>query len=261
MYDKLIPVMHLAQGAQVTGLTTLPSDVLAARQLISTEYPDANVDFYTGSATFTRGKDLDHPLNPERLRSTREPVPGYDLIYALDVAYHIPPTVLQFAADAHTALSPKGVLAYTDVLPPAWLGSFPGRILGMWLALPLGLPHRNIIDRPRDLDEYKSDLEGMGYDNVRIEDWSKHVWNGLADNLEKRDGLGWKIAAKGFRYAGEHGWRFIAVRGEKGVPPQVEEIVEEQDIVVEEVDEEEKGEAVVEQDIVIEEVDEKKDEL
>lgn len=224
---KLTSVLHLSQGANVTGLTTLPSDVTSARGLVSSVYPESSVEYYTGSASYTRGKDVDHPLNPERVLASG-PAQPFDLIYALDVAYHIPPTVYQFAANAHSALRERGVLAYTDVLPPAKLTSFPGRILGMWLALPLGVPHRNVIDRPASLDEYKAELEQMGYDNVRIEDWSSNVWEGLADNLEKREGKGWKLAAKGFRYAGKHGWKYIAVRGERGTPPS-QQTAEEQE--------------------------------
>lgn len=201
----------------MTGLTTLPGDVQSASALVSTAYPESSVEFYTGSASYVRGKDVDHPLNPERVLASG-PAQPFDLIYALDVAYHIPPTVFQFAVDAHSALRTGGVLAYTDVLPPAKLTNFPGRILGMWLALPLGVPHRNVIDRPQNLDEYKAQLVEMGYENVRIEDWSNNVWNGLANNLEKREGKGWQLAAKGFRYAGSHGWKYIAVRGEKGTP-------------------------------------------
>lgn len=230
--SKLTAVLHLSQGANVTGLTTLPADVASARTLVSTAYPESSVEFYTGSATYTRGNDVDHPLNAERVLASG-PAQPFDLIYALDVAYHIPPTVLQFAADAHGALRSGGVLAYTDVLPPAKLTAFPGRILGMWLALPLGLPHRNVIDRPADLAEYAAQLRDMGYDNVRIEDWSNNVWDGLAHNLEKRDGRGWQLAAKAFRYAGAHGWRYIAVRGEKGVPPQQQQIADEQEDEIE----------------------------
>lgn len=216
-------MLHLSQGADVTGLTTLPGDVAAARALVGAQYPAASVELYTGSATYTRGKDVGHPLNAERVGAgAGAGAAPFDLVYALDVAYHVPPTVYQFAADAHGALRTGGVLAYTDVLPPARLTRFPGRILGMWLALPLGVPHRNVIDRPASLDEYADQLREMGFEHVRVEDWSAHVWDGLADNLARRDGRAWPLVASAFRYAGRHGWRYIAVRAEKAAPKQIE---------------------------------------
>lgn len=236
-------MLHLGHGASVTGITTLPADADRARTLVADKYPNGDADIYTGTATYTPGRDAAHPLNPERAPKATSggQVPlgeggaaqPYDLVYALDVVYHIPPAVMTFASNVFAALKPGGTLAYTDVLPPAKFSSMPWRIVGMWLALPLGVPHRNMIDRPKDLDAYKAQLEHIGYTDVEVQDWSDHVWDGLADNLEKRDSVLWHAASYGFRHARKAGWKFIAVRATKSEhaeqPPQEQEHEHEHD--------------------------------
>lgn len=136
---------------------------------------------------------------------------GYDLIYILDSIYHFLPHVPHFLTTAIQSLSPGGIIAYTDVVPPSNLPSW----LGYWvLPTALGVPTRNLMQRPKDLEVYKSQLEKIGYVNVRIEDWSKEVYPGFAKFLWTKGGF-WKGVAKGAEWAYKNEWRFIAVRAEK----------------------------------------------
>ncbi|ORY25248.1 hypothetical protein BCR39DRAFT_544616 [Naematelia encephala] len=49
-------------------LTSLPHETELARQLVSIRYPNTttSIQFFTASASYRPGKDLDHPLNPLR---------------------------------------------------------------------------------------------------------------------------------------------------------------------------------------------------
>jgi hypothetical protein len=109
-------------------------------------------------------------------RETRKPTGGYDLIYILDSIYHFPPAVPHFLITAIQSLSPGGVIAYTDVIPPPNLPSW----LGYWiLPTALGVPTRNLMNRPKDLAAYKAQLEKIGYVDVKIEDWTREVFPGV----------------------------------------------------------------------------------
>lgn len=168
--------------------------------------------------------------------------PPYDLIYALDAAYHFPPSRSAFISAAYRHLAPAGVLAYTDILPPPSLRSRP--ILARFLSIALSVPMDNVVRVHNDshshddesnarlgkeaqararVEMYKADLKMWGHgDCVEVQDWTNHVWPGFAANLTKRGGV-WQWVAKGVRWAEGQGWGVMAVKiakvGEDGQCP------------------------------------------
>jgi hypothetical protein len=70
------------------------------------------------------------------------------------------------------------------------------------------------MNRPKDLEAYKAQLEKIGYVDVRIEDWSKEVYPDFAKFLWTKGGF-WKGVAKGAEWAFKNEWKFIAVRAAK----------------------------------------------
>lgn len=235
--------LHLSDSsppAHLFALTSLPSETLAAQSLVSDRFPNITIpiDWFTGSATFERGKDLDHPLNPMRgyvgqRKDTHSPFDAdfieanrnsdaserlavlpsqYDLVYILDAIYHFPPSVPYFLASVLPTLrSGTGIIAYTDILPPPNLNAPLG-----YLVLPtiLGVPARNLMQRPKSFEEYQRLLEKIGFEEVVVEDWSEGVWKGLGRNLRDRGGvLG--LLGRGVEAADRGGWKFIAVRARR----------------------------------------------
>ena len=135
----------------------------------------------------------------------------YDLVYILDAIYHFPPSVPYFLAQVLPALRPGGTVAYTDILPPPRVSNILGHLI---LPPLLSVPTRNIMSRPKDLDEYKRLLLRVGYEDVRIEDWSEGVWKGFAENLKGRGGVwswvGWSVDA-----ADRNEWKYLALRARR----------------------------------------------
>jgi hypothetical protein len=245
-------VIHIQNGATVDALTSLPGETAQASALVESWATAGGVSpaitFFTASGGFRPNKDLDHPLNPmrgymgetnqdvisedddeeddseEEQEEEAKPIDAatldaeatrYDLVYVLDAAYHFPPSVSYFANSVLPVLKPgSGVLAYTDVLPPAKLSRFPLMLTAGWLAPLLNLPRENINERPASVDDYVAHLGRIGYENVRIEDWTEHVFAPLAANLEARGGLWWAYAQL-IRLAERTGWKFVAVRGQR----------------------------------------------
>lgn len=228
------------------GLTSLPSESAQARALLDAiPHPNTSVQLFVSGASFRPGKDIDHPLNPMRgyLGKTSTPdlnddvngyededeaqevlkapaatggPPPYDMVYILDAIYHFQPAVPHFLASALKVLRPgEGVIAYTDILPPPKVGNVLGHLI---LPPLLSVPARNIMSRPKDLDAYKELLVKIGYEDVRVEDWSKAVWPGFANDLRRR-GLGWRLVAWVIGKAERAGWKFIAVRGQRPAQP------------------------------------------
>ncbi|WOO78900.1 uncharacterized protein LOC62_02G002439 [Vanrija pseudolonga] len=141
-----------------------------------------------------------------------DPKAPFDLVYVLDSVYHFPPSVDYFAQLVYPALRKgSGVLAYTDALPPPSWSEFPMNIVSTFISPLLSVPPSNLSLRPKTLDEYKTRLESFGYTDVEVEDWSDHVWQGIADNFKPRGGA-YGIAGRVFGYAGNSGWRYVAVR-------------------------------------------------
>lgn len=144
-----------------------------------------------------------------------EVVPGpqpYDLIYILDAIYHFPPSVPYFLSTALSALRPgSGVLVYTDILPPPDLSAAMGHLI---LPPLLGVPARNLVQRPKSLVEYKAKLEKLGYEDVTVEDWSEGVWEGFGRNLRGRGWI-WGMAGRAIDAAARSKWRFVGIRARR----------------------------------------------
>jgi SAM-dependent methyltransferase len=157
--------------------------------------------------------DMSDDVDDDQIQSKEVPKPtgGYDLIYILDSIYHFPPAVPHFLTTAIQSLSPGGVIAYTDVIPPPNLPSW----LGYWiLPTSLGVPTRNLMNRPKDLAAYKAQLEKIGYVDVKTEDWTREVFPGFAKFMRLKGGP-WTLVARGAEWAFRNEWKFIAVRAEK----------------------------------------------
>lgn len=205
--------------------------------LVSDRHPELShlVTWQTNSASFhpssTSPKDLEHPLNPMKgymgspsnelddddteVQTDAAAIPsaasGYDLIYILDSIYHFPPSVPHFLTTALSSLAPGGVIAYTDVVPPANLPTW----LGYWVLPTLvGVPTRNLVSRPDSIEKYSQQLARIGYTNVRIEDWTNEVFPGFAEFLRRKGGP-WTLVARGAEWANSRGWKFYAVRAER----------------------------------------------
>ena len=149
--------------------------------------------------------------------------PPYDLIYALDAAYHFTPSITAFQSSSYLHLSPGGVLAYTDILPPPSLLSQP--LLARAISIGLGVPLVNLQSTGRPylsssgstnsesmiVKGYEDDLKARGYECAEVQEWSEYVWAGFARNLRERGGM-WKWVGKVVGVAGRDGWKVVAVR-------------------------------------------------
>lgn len=140
-------------------------------------------------------------------RDVRSPG-GYNFIYILDAIYHFPPSLHSFLEQTLKSLAPGGVIAFTDLLPPpAGLNPLAAYLLSTFLDVPL----LNLNSRPHGLEEYKAELEGWGYIEVEVQDWSASVWHGFAKDLKAREGI-WPYVGSLVENAEKAGWRFVAVR-------------------------------------------------
>ena len=153
--------------------------------------------------------DEDEEDHNSTTRAVREQ--GFDLVYILDSIYHFPPAIPHFLTTVIQSLSPGGVIAYTDILPPPDLSPF----LAHWV-LPsiVGVPTRNIVQRPKSLDEYKAQLHKIGYAEVEIEDWTMDVFPGFSRFLKSKAGV-WPVVGRGVEWAEKRGWTYVAVRAKK----------------------------------------------
>jgi hypothetical protein len=138
--------------------------------------------------------------------------PPFDLIYILDAIFHFPPSLPYFLNTALHYLTPEtGIIAYTDILPPANLSPMLSYLILPWL---LSVPFRNLVQRPDSLEGYKGILENIGYEGVVVEDWSEGVWPGFAANLKRRGGV-WSALAWRVERAKRAGWKFVGVRARR----------------------------------------------
>jgi SAM-dependent methyltransferase len=156
-------------------------------------------------------EDVEAPKQPKEKAAGPEP---YDLVYVLDALYHFPPSRGSFVASVLPNLRHGGVLAYTDILAPPSLSAFPGRLLANLLSLLLRVPTANLVSG-LSLEEYKAALESTGY-TAQVEDWTTHVFPGLAANLKAR-GRAWSVAGWLAEKAVVSGWKYVAVRAQR--PP------------------------------------------
>ena len=203
-------------------LTSQSSDTAFAQDLIASRHPDSktDLDFFTDSASYRPGKDLQHPLNPMRgfmgdrsISADQEPsAPPYDLVYILDAIYHFQPSVFHFLTSVLPVLrAGTGILVYTDILPPADLSTILGQ-----LVLPplLSVPSKNLVSRPKTLEGYKEKLQKIGYVDVEIQDWTCSVFDGLAAHLSTKGTL-WSWVGSLIGRADQSGWKFVAVRARR----------------------------------------------
>nr|KIR84020.1 hypothetical protein I308_05776 [Cryptococcus tetragattii IND107] len=236
-------VLHLSQKnppSQLHALTSLSSDAAVSKAVVQSTYPNTSthVEFYTFSAQFRPGKDVGHPLDPmrgflgeqssQRFFEDDESTEGedgadelqedrpqssskYDLVYILDSIYHYPPSLPSFLASLRKVLHSSSLVVYTDILPPPNLSKVNTYLLSRLLSVPLP----NLTSQPRNLGEYKAQLETEGWEDVMVEDWSDGVWNGLSSNLKAR-GRMWSLVGRAIQVAEENGWKFIGVRARKG---------------------------------------------
>ncbi|KIR40088.1 hypothetical protein I307_04812 [Cryptococcus deuterogattii 99/473] len=236
-------LLHLSQEnppSQLHALTSLSSDTAVSKAVVQSTYPNTSthVEFYTFSAQFRPGKVVGHPLDPmkgflgeqssqrffeedestegedgadEPLEDRRQSSSKYDLVYILDSIYHYPPSLPSFLASLRNVLHSSSLVVYTDILPPANLSKINAYLLSRLLSV----PWPNLTSRPRNVAEYKAQLETGGWENVMVEDWSDGVWNGLSNNLKAR-GRMWSLVGRAIQVAEENGWKFIGVRARKG---------------------------------------------
>jgi hypothetical protein len=156
--------------------------------------------------------DEDEDQDEDTVIHAKEGPPPYDLIYILDAIYHFPLSVPFFLASVMPSLTPgSGVIAYTDILPPSDLSPILGHLILPWV---LGVPSRNLVSRPKDLEEYTVLLERVGYTDVVVEDWSTGVWSGFAANLRKQGGS-WRLVGSMAERAEKAGWRFLGVKARR----------------------------------------------
>ena len=152
-------------------------------------------------------------MGDRSLGEEQEPsAPPYDLIYILDAIYHFQPSVGQFLSHVIHVLRPgRGVVAFTDVLPPSDLSSFMGH-----LVLPplLSVPARNLVGKSRTMEGYMDTMHRLGYVDVEIQDWTEGVFSGLAKHLRSRGWL-WDTAGRLVERADKSGWKFVAVRASR----------------------------------------------
>jgi hypothetical protein len=222
MLSVLTSVLHLSTlpaPAHVDALAAIPADTARARPLVMAHKVNQSIStevtFYTSSAVPDLAKvgDQSHPLHPMKGflgNSGNSDEQGYNLIYVLDAIYHFPPSLGDFLARTLKALSPGGVIAYTDLLPPAGLN----RVAGIVLSQLFNVPTPNLTSRPSGLAEYRASLEKLGYVGVEVRDWSSEVWPGFARNLQNRGG-GWPIVGGFVKRAEKAGWKFLAVRASR----------------------------------------------
>ncbi|KAK8861305.1 hypothetical protein IAR55_002124 [Kwoniella newhampshirensis] len=236
-------------------LTSLSSDTSASRKLIEALYPVADreteVGFFTFSARFRPGKDVGHPLDrmrgylgengaakdrsssfvedewdseeqdqlveedesegiaPDEKGGIDAP-PPYDLIYILDSVYHYPPSLPEFLSTTQPVLSPSGLVVFTDIVPPPSLPRWNAFIISYIL----NVPFTNLFNRP-DLQGYKAQLEGEGWEDVVVQDWSEGVWPGFITDLKSRGGF-WYLVGRVVEGAQKEGWKFVGVRVKRG---------------------------------------------
>lgn len=135
--------------------------------------------------------------------------PPYDLVYILDGIYHFPPSVPHFLRSVKHAVAPGvGVLAYTDIVPPATLSPLFARVV---LSPLLGVPVTNLLQRPNSIEAYQTMVEASGWSNVTVQDWSQQVLPGFATFLESRGGA-WAYVGNLVHRAHAAGWKVYAVR-------------------------------------------------
>ncbi|CAE6454219.1 unnamed protein product [Rhizoctonia solani] len=213
---------EVPRPSQVFGITSLKfQHERAAARIIETSYPDEiKIQLYLGDAVYRPAADA--PLSPQSsvqiMRHPLEPKDGdhslihpyYTSIIALDCAYHFR-TRESFLAQSILSLAPGGSIALADMCVDTSTPNPTVRALRRLYYNLFSICPANMIT----IQGYKETMEGLGYQNVTIEDISPCVFPGFTAFLEKR-GVGWWIFARMIMVWWKLcGARFIIASGER----------------------------------------------
>jgi hypothetical protein len=157
------------------------------------------VRLHSGDAIYRQGSQ-GHPLDP----SSEE---YFDTILALDCAYHFQPRT-KFLAQAFNKLRAGGSLALADIcFAPGALQTRRTR----WVTAVLRMmPRENMVST----EEYLTQMRGIGYKDVRLDDVTADVFPGFIRFLGTR-GLGWAIFGQVMRIFTGAGARFVVITGKR----------------------------------------------
>ncbi|WVQ94331.1 hypothetical protein IAU59_001410 [Kwoniella sp. CBS 9459] len=194
-------------------------------------------------------EDKEHGIRGENRQVGRVDNDGpirYDLVYVLDSIYHYRASVPRFLSTVRPVLrvsrdsdkvdeegnhddnhssqgggAKSGMVVYTDLLPPPTLSYWKAIVISHLMSVPLP----NLTSRPLSssspgdrLVAYKDHLEADGWTDVVVEDWSRGVWPGFANNLRSKGGI-WAFIGETVAKAEKDGWMFVAVRAKAGSGP------------------------------------------
>ena len=155
------------------------------------------MDLYQADAVFDE-KDTNHPL--------RMPL-SFDSILALDCAYHFN-TRRRFLEQSFQNLAPDGRVALADIcFSPSALETWKTKILTSVLRL---MPKENMIST----EEYISQMQEIGYEDVVLEDITRDVFPGFSAFLKSRK-WGWWALGLVIEWYASAGAKFVLVSGRK----------------------------------------------
>ena len=217
-------LLHLSRpGAgrplSLTGITSLPDQhaqaSLRLHNYISSTAPglsSVHIDLYLGDAVFTprlhRASQHapKHPLDP-----SSPTIENFTSIIALDCAYHFRTREL-FLSQCFERLHPVvGRISLADMCFEPFLDCSPLAVFfARCVARILSVPSSNLVTR----EEYRTQMERIGYTDIVIEDISVNVFPGFTTFLSTK-GLMWKLFAKIILIWWSGGGKFILVNGRR----------------------------------------------
>jgi len=167
-----------------------------------------DVVLYHGDAVFRPGANsAKHPLDPSSQSSP------YTAILALDCAYHFN-TRSSFLRQSFHRLAQGGQIALADICftPTALQTNLCHRLTSIRTLVRLSglMPHSNMIST----DQYVSEMWGIGYMDVQMEDISDDVFPAFTKFLKRRGG-GWWVFASILGWWAGRGMRFVVISGKK----------------------------------------------
>jgi hypothetical protein len=203
----------------LTGITSLPEQhaqaSLRLHRCISSTAPELSspqINLYLGDAIFTPGLNptsphaSKHPLDPD------SPSMEYFMsIHALDCAYHFHTREL-FLSQCFLRLKPvTGRISLADMcFEPSSDSSRISIFFGRCVARMLSVPSSNLVTR----EEYRRQMECIGYTDIVIEDISMDVFPGFTTFLSTK-GFLWKLFARIIRLWWVGGGKFVLVSGRR----------------------------------------------
>lgn len=192
----------LTRPSTLTGITSLPVHHRRSQDRVkqfqaSLDEPAVEVSLHACDAIY-HPTAVDHPLDPSTSHV-------FDAILALDCAYHFN-TRKTFLRQSFEKLAPGGRIGLADICfdtstsSRAWLASMLIRMI----------PKYNLIS----MEAYISDMEEIGYVDVRLEDITENVFPGFIRFLKGR-GWGWWAFGTVIQWYANAGAQFVIVRGIK----------------------------------------------